>query len=137
MATDTSERLVSVIAALREELVETEGRAAKLRNLIAAAEDFTGAPQTNGQRPPLRQAIVTVMRESGNPGWLLAPLTHALADRGWVGGEKGPSKESVRQALENLQKQGVTVAERQGTDKWSPNSWKLSNKPLSRPADLS
>jgi hypothetical protein len=144
MTTDTSERLVSVITTLREELKASEDQVAKLRTLLAAAEDYVGAAApvpspalTNGDRPPLRQAIVTVIRESHNRGWLLTDLANELWRRKWLGGEEKPSKPTLRQALDNLLQQGMVVAEKQGDDRWAPNLWKLSDKMLTRAPDLS
>lgn len=141
----TSEHVALALAEMRAELNSIHERAAKLQNLIMAMEDYAGPPVrspnavTNGARPSIREGVATVMRESGNRGWLLSDLANEMFKRGWLGGNKDgkPSKETLRQALHDLQKQGVLLAERQGDGQWAPSIWKLSNKMLSRPADLS
>lgn len=141
----TSEHMTIALAELRAELEAVLERAGKLQNLIIGMEDFVGPPASlvkaaeNGARPSIREGAVTVVRESGNRGWLLSDLANEMFKRGWLGGNKEgkPSKETLRQALHDLQKQGVLVAERQGDGQWAPSIWKLSDKMLSRPADLS
>ena len=50
---------------------------------------------TNGERPPLRTAVITLLRASGNRGWYLTELADELWSRKWLGGEKKPSKETL------------------------------------------
>ncbi len=141
----TSEHMTIALAELRAELNTLHERAAKIQNLIIGLEDYAGPPApyanptTNGARPSIREGAVTVLRESGNRGWLLSDLANEMFKRGWLGGnrEGKASKETLRQALHDLQKQSVLVAERQGDGQWAPSIWKLSNKMLSKPADLS
>ena len=150
-----TEQLEASLQVWQLELDSVERRAAKLRKFIDAAKDILrpeddepipvhvptslvpARPVTPGQRPPVRTAVVAHMREAGNKGWFISDLANELWERKWLGGDKKPSRSTLRQVLEGLQEQGVVVAEKQGVGKWAPNIWRLSNKMLAKPADLS
>jgi hypothetical protein len=154
------EQLEASVQVWQLELDVADRRAARLRSLIEAAKEILKpeddepipvhvepifrppAPApirriTPGKRPSVREAAVTHMRENHNRGWLTTELADELWQRKWLGGVKKPSKSTLRQALENLQEQGVVVGEKQGEGQWAPTRWTLSDKMLSKPADLS
>jgi hypothetical protein len=151
-----TQRIAAAVAELEAELRETEVRAEKLRHLILGAREFlprdelpshqidgalaTEAITVNGKgRPPLKAAVLTVLRLQGAGGAMsLAALTEALWQRGWVGATKDgtPSKETVRGALLRLQRQGLLEGKEKGDTSWEPTLWRLSNTIVPRPVDL-
>jgi hypothetical protein len=150
------DRIATIVAELEVELRESEDRVEKLRRLLEAAQDFLPGSRrqplvvtlhhsaeefvpVNGKgRPPLKQAILTFLRQGGTDGISLAALTEALWQRGWVGATKDgkPSRESVRGALLDLRRQGLVAGKAEGDTSWEPTMWRLSNKPLSQAPDL-
>jgi hypothetical protein len=153
-----TEQLEASLQVWQLELDVADRRASRLRKLIEAAKEILKPEDDEpipvivppmcvaphpvkrtppGKRPSVREAAVIHMRENNNVGWLTADLAKELWQRKWLGGPKKPSRSTLRQALEDLQRQGVVVGEKQGDGKWDPTLWKLSNKMLSRPADLS
>ena len=131
-------RLRNVATEMRQELAETEARAARIRAVLDGIEDLLTDPSPvraapmllplpNGKKPPVKVGVAIILTEF-NHGMTLTEITNALWERKWIGpGREGkPSRESVRAVLLALQKQGLTRGEKHGASAWAETSWFLT-----------